>query len=119
MTRAIGPVRCPGGHGDSQRAAVHVTAPERTAVPGTRRCSLWSEFSEPTSRESATTSTTGGARSPVSARMSTLHQEDRGRVSAEWDECAREGKVFRSEYRFLRPDGVSSWVYGQVVSESG
>ncbi|MDA1348370.1 MAG: ATP-binding protein [Chloroflexi bacterium] len=51
--------------------------------------------------------------------MSTLHPEDRDRVSAEWDECALEGKVFRSEYRFLRPDGVSSWVYGQAVSESG
>ena len=53
-----------------------------------------------------------------------LHPEDRDRVFAEWRAAIAEGGgggggggAFSSEYRFRRPDGTSSWVFGQGVAE--
>ncbi len=46
-----------------------------------------------------------------------LHPEDRGRVFEEWEQSVRSGLPFRSEYRFLRPDGTVRWVYGQSIAE--
>lgn len=48
-----------------------------------------------------------------------LHPEDRERVSVEWNECAQQGRVFQSEYRFRRPDGRTTWVLGQSAPEQG
>lgn len=45
---------------------------------------------------------------------SALHPEDRERVRREWYEAARDRRDFRSEYRFLRPDGRFTWVLGQA-----
>lgn len=44
-----------------------------------------------------------------------LHPDDRERVSRQWYEAARERRDFRSEYRFLRPDGRITWVLGQAT----
>lgn len=44
-----------------------------------------------------------------------LHPDDRDRVIREWQEAARNGNEFRSEYRFVRPDGKTTWVLGQAT----
>lgn len=53
------------------------------------------------------------ARGPGWSR--TLHPEDRDRVVAEWTAASRHAREFRSEYRFRRADGESTWVLGQAV----
>ncbi|MFQ5829004.1 MAG: PAS domain S-box protein [Candidatus Methylomirabilia bacterium] len=47
-----------------------------------------------------------------------LHPDDRERVFHEWHRAATENRPFQSEYRFQRPDGVATWVFGQAVAET-
>lgn len=44
-----------------------------------------------------------------------LHPLDRERVVAAWDASVRTRSKFRGEYRFVRDDGTTTWVIGQVV----
>jgi PAS domain S-box-containing protein len=44
-----------------------------------------------------------------------LHPDDRERVRNEWYGAAQTKGIFRSKYRFLRPDGIVTWVFGQAV----
>lgn len=46
-----------------------------------------------------------------------LHPADRDRVAAAWYEAAQTRTMFRLEYRFQRPDGSVSWVFGQATAE--
>ncbi|ASC69604.1 hypothetical protein XM38_005310 [Halomicronema hongdechloris C2206] len=46
-----------------------------------------------------------------------LHPADRDRVITEWQRATQENCPFQLEYRFQRPDGTVTWVYGQVVAE--
>ncbi|MTJ11885.1 PAS domain S-box protein [Anabaena sp. UHCC 0187] len=46
-----------------------------------------------------------------------LHPEDRDIVEAQWDHFVQTGETFSLEYRFVRPDGVETWVFGQAVPE--
>jgi PAS domain S-box-containing protein len=46
-----------------------------------------------------------------------LHPEDRPMIAAKWYNCAQSGEMFCLEYRFQRPDGKTSWVFGQSVKE--
>ena len=46
----------------------------------------------------------------------TLHPEDRDQVTREWERAVRENRMFKSEYRWLRPDGTCLWVLGQAVA---
>jgi PAS domain S-box-containing protein len=46
-----------------------------------------------------------------------LHPEDRQRVFGEWYRAAQKNEPFRSEYRFVRPDGGETWVLGQAKAE--
>lgn len=46
-----------------------------------------------------------------------LHPEDRETIWAAWTATVREGRPFRFEYRFVRPDGQSSWVIGEAYAE--
>jgi len=46
-----------------------------------------------------------------------IHPEDRDWVTAEWYQSAQENRPFQLEYRFQRPDGTVTWVYGQSVAE--
>lgn len=46
-----------------------------------------------------------------------LHPDDRDRVVAEWCQAVAEQRLFRLEYRFLRPDGTVAWVLGQAVPQ--
>jgi PAS domain S-box-containing protein len=48
-----------------------------------------------------------------------LHPEDRDRLLVEWYEAITLKVTFKSEYRFLRPDGKVSWVIGQALPEIG
>ena len=48
-----------------------------------------------------------------------LYPDDLDRVIASWKQAVRENRPFRLEYRFQRPDGHVSWVYGQAVAEHG
>jgi len=44
-----------------------------------------------------------------------LHPEDRPRVVDGWQEAVRRGKASETEFRFLRPDGVVTWLQGNAV----
>jgi PAS domain S-box-containing protein len=46
-----------------------------------------------------------------------IHPEDRLRIHHEWKLLAEMNQAFRSEYRFLRPDGRTVWIFGEVVEE--
>ncbi|MCP4674812.1 MAG: PAS domain-containing protein, partial [Deltaproteobacteria bacterium] len=46
-----------------------------------------------------------------------IHPDDRERVFAEWYKSAQKELPFESEYRFRRPDGVTTWVFGQAMAE--
>jgi PAS domain S-box-containing protein len=46
-----------------------------------------------------------------------IHPDDRARVFTEWYESAQQRLPFQSEYRFRRPDGVTTWVFGQSVAQ--
>ncbi|MFQ5704980.1 MAG: PAS domain S-box protein [Gemmatimonadales bacterium] len=48
-----------------------------------------------------------------------LHPDDRERIVREWYDAVRENRPFRSEYRFRRGDGVTTWVMGEAVAELG
>jgi len=47
--------------------------------------------------------------------MRTLHPDDRERVLAEWGTTISYGTAFKSDYRFVGPDGQVTWVLGQAV----
>lgn len=47
----------------------------------------------------------------------TLHADDRERVLATWYTAATTGAIFSAEYRFLRPDGGTTWVLGQALKD--
>lgn len=49
--------------------------------------------------------------------ISAIHPDDRLRVAEEWQHATRSGQTFRSEYRFLAPDGRVTWVIGQAILE--
>lgn len=44
-----------------------------------------------------------------------IHPEDREKVAGEFSEAVRTGNVFSLEYRYQRPDGQITWVYGTAV----
>jgi diguanylate cyclase (GGDEF)-like protein/PAS domain S-box-containing protein len=46
-----------------------------------------------------------------------LHPQDREQLFTEWNTAVSHGKVFKSEYRFLRPDGRMVWVVGEAHPE--
>ena len=46
-----------------------------------------------------------------------IHPEARDQIAAEWEQTAKENRPFQLEYRFQRPDGAVTWVYGQAVAE--
>ncbi len=46
-----------------------------------------------------------------------LHPDDRVAIATEWQQSIEENRLFQLEYRFQRPDGKVTWVYGQSVSE--
>lgn len=49
--------------------------------------------------------------------MKGLHPSDRDAIADEWYCAAQEKRPFKLEYRFQRPDGVETWVFGQAVAE--
>jgi PAS domain S-box-containing protein len=51
--------------------------------------------------------------------LNVIHPDDAERVNGEWYRAVIDRVPFKSEYRFLRPDGVVSWVIGQAVAEMG
>lgn len=46
-----------------------------------------------------------------------LHPSDRESVTNEWDRAIQENRPFQLEYRFQRPDGGVTWVFGQALAE--
>ena len=50
--------------------------------------------------------------------IKSLHPEDRDRIFAEWNRATQNNLPFSSEYRFIRPDGKITWVYGQAIAET-
>ncbi|MEG4352272.1 PAS domain S-box protein [Microcoleus sp. LAD1_D3] len=46
-----------------------------------------------------------------------LHPDDRVAIATEWQQSIEENRPFQLEYRFQRPDGGVTWVYGQSVAE--
>jgi len=51
--------------------------------------------------------------------MDALHPDDRERVTQDWLEAFSLGLTYRTEHRFLRTDGTSTWVLGYAVPERG
>jgi PAS domain S-box-containing protein len=49
--------------------------------------------------------------------LTSVHPDDRERLSRGWEESTQFHKSSFSDYRFLRPDGTTSWVMGQAVPE--
>lgn len=47
----------------------------------------------------------------------TIHPEDRDHTVSSWLAFLQEGIPFQCEYRFLRQDGSSIWVYGKALAE--
>ncbi|MHC5741411.1 MAG: EAL domain-containing protein [Nostoc sp.] len=46
-----------------------------------------------------------------------LHADEREKVLNKWYSAIRENGHFRLEYRFQKPDGTVTWVFGQAVAE--
>lgn len=46
-----------------------------------------------------------------------IHPDDRDWILAEWNHATQQELMFCSEYRYLRPDGVITWVFGQATAE--
>ena len=46
-----------------------------------------------------------------------VHPDDREWVIAQWEQFIQGNDSFELEYRFQRPDGTVTWVYGQGVAE--
>lgn len=46
-----------------------------------------------------------------------LHPDDRERVLNDWQTGHTQKGMFQSEYRFRRPDGVVTWLLGQICAE--
>lgn len=46
-----------------------------------------------------------------------LHPADREKIVTKWDRAAQNNLPFRMEYRFQRPNGDVTWVFGQAVAE--
>jgi PAS domain S-box-containing protein len=51
--------------------------------------------------------------------LDAVHPEDRRRVWDRWKRSVEAGLAFGAEFRFLRPDGATTWVYTQAVAEEG
>ena len=49
--------------------------------------------------------------------ISALHPDDRERVNLEWQDAAKLGRQFKSEYRFVRSDGEVFWLFGLASPE--
>lgn len=45
-----------------------------------------------------------------------IHPADRERVGREWQEGHKFSQVFKSEYRYLRPDFSVVWIFGQTAA---
>ena len=45
--------------------------------------------------------------------LQVIHPDDRANVFDAWQRTISEQRPFRQEYRFMRPDGKTTWVYGQ------
>ncbi len=44
-----------------------------------------------------------------------IHPQDRARIGREWESANLNDRAFESEYRYLRPDGTTVWILGQVT----
>ncbi|MFM7428026.1 MAG: PAS domain S-box protein, partial [Elainella sp.] len=49
--------------------------------------------------------------------LKALHPDDCERIFQVWEQFVRTGSPFQLEYRFLRPDGIVTWVFGQAIQE--
>ncbi|MBD2435501.1 EAL domain-containing protein [Nostoc sp. FACHB-110] len=49
--------------------------------------------------------------------VSVLHHDDREKVVLEWYCATQENRSFQAEYRFQKPNGIVTWVFGQAVAE--
>ncbi len=49
--------------------------------------------------------------------MQHVHQADRQRVRQAWSTTVAGGHPFESEFRFLTPHGMVTWVYAQAIAE--
>jgi len=49
--------------------------------------------------------------------LKSIYPDDQNLVATEWYQSSQENRPFRLEYRFGRPDGKITWVFGQAVAE--
>ena len=46
-----------------------------------------------------------------------IHPQDRDKIVSEWYFVVHENRPFQLEYRYQRPDGLITWVFGQAIVE--
>lgn len=46
-----------------------------------------------------------------------IHPQDRDKITSEWYFAVHENRPFQLEYRYQRPDGLITWVFGQAIIE--
>ncbi|CAD5978318.1 Autoinducer 2 sensor kinase/phosphatase LuxQ [Planktothrix agardhii] len=46
-----------------------------------------------------------------------IHPQDRDKIVSEWYFAVHENRPFQLEYRYQRPDGLITWVFGQAIVE--
>lgn len=49
--------------------------------------------------------------------LDAIHPEDREKAQQIWQDAAKSNEHFSAEYRYLRPDGETVWVYAQAAAE--
>ena len=49
--------------------------------------------------------------------LKAIHVKDREMVTQQWQKAIENQTSFSREYRFLAPDGVEIWVFGQAIAE--
>ncbi|HEX4342129.1 MAG TPA: PAS domain S-box protein [Verrucomicrobiae bacterium] len=47
--------------------------------------------------------------------LKAVHPDDRGRIQEEWNAAVERGESSNSEFRFVRPDGMITWVQGNAL----
>ncbi len=49
--------------------------------------------------------------------LKAVHPDDKEKIKINWETTIRTHQISSAEYRFVRPDGTTSWVMGQAVPE--
>ena len=49
--------------------------------------------------------------------INAIHPDDRDRIIAEWEQAVESDEPYRTEFRYLRPDGSVTWAIAQAIAQ--